>query len=350
MRSLHHRLGHQIEDRDSHTLTLDLVANLDLRSKNTLGLRAVSRLGATITQAEQLPQLFTTSHQLGLPVRVIGGGSNVVMRPTFEGVTAMISTKGRRLAGAEGGNHILEAAAGESWDAFVTWSIAHGYGGLENLAGIPGTVGAAPVQNIGAYGIELSEVFHSLLAYDSLGERFIELDRAACAFGYRDSIFRRGNRFAICVVRFSLPMDWAPRLSYAGLDQAGSDPGTIAATVRSLRARKLPDWRKLGNVGSFFKNPIVPPELAADIDDRIGGAPRFVQRDGQVKVSAAALVEACGFKGHRYGGVGVSEQHALVIVNYGEGTWDEVVGLACLIATRVRSRFGVQLYAEPSCC
>jgi UDP-N-acetylmuramate dehydrogenase len=262
---------------------------------------------------------------------------------------------------------IVEAGAGEDWHDFVAWTLAQGLPGLENLALIPGTVGASPVQNIGAYGVELQDRFDALDAIDLTTGKLFTLDAAQCAFGYRDSIFKHGgtapllglkDRALILRVRFALPKVWKPVLGYADLDkkqaQAGCDHPTaqqIFDWVCDIRRAKLPDPAVIGNAGSFFKNPTVSAEQCADIIARDPKVVHYRLDDGSFKLAAGWLIDACGWRGKTVGQAGVYEKQALVLVNLGMGalgaTGGEVMTLAGAIQTSVYERFGLRLETEP---
>jgi len=323
-----------------------LTADFDLSPHNTFGLPAHASFGTVLEDEARIPELLDTAASSALPVRVFGGGSNLVMRPRFKGIAVLMALKGRKIIGEESGGTLVEIAAGENWDEIVGWTVDQGLWGLENLSLIPGTVGAAPVQNIGAYGIELADRFHSLRAYDTLERRFVTFSAAECRFAYRQSLFKQvPGRYLITSVCLRLPQPWAPVLTYSGIDHlpSNAEAPEIRAQVIAVRQAKLPDWRVQGNVGSFFHNPIVP----AGIADAIEGVPRYPQPDGSVKISAAWLIERAGFKGHRLGGAGVSERHALVLVNHGGATFEDVQQLSGLIRSGVHAQFGVALVQEP---
>lgn len=326
---------------------LPLIPDFDLTARNTLALRARSRFGIEITDAAQLPALFGQR----LPVRVLGGGSNVVLAAEFEGITALVCLKGRSIT--DGGDFvIIEAAAGESWHDIVAYTVDAGFGGLENLALIPGTIGAAPVQNIGAYGAELADFFDQLTAYDRTTGETVQFDRAACHFAYRHSVFKdHPDRYVVTKVRLRLPKAWAPNLGFAGLsdisEAAEITPRLVMDRVIALRQSKLPDWRVTPNAGSFFQNPIMPLDAAQKVLDDFPTAPNFPQADGRTKLSAGWLIEKSGLKGFRMGPVGISERHALVVVNDGGGEQADVAALAAHVKATVRERFGVQLHEEP---
>jgi UDP-N-acetylmuramate dehydrogenase len=324
--------------------------DFDLQQHNTFGLPARARWSAVLSQPIDVELAWEKAQSLRLPLRVLGGGSNVIFRPFFDGIIAMMEIKGRSILDRQGEHTLVQAGAGEDWHEFVLWTLSQNVPGLENLAGIPGKVGAAPIQNIGAYGLEMADRFHSLLAYDLENKNTIVFNKDDCGFGYRQSVFKKtAGRFIVLSVTFAMPNNWAPQLGYQGLSELSpdTDPQTVAQTVIALRNGKLPDWRKFGNAGSFFHNPVVESACAAELRKTHPKAPLYPQRDGRSKLSAAWLIERCGFKGFRLGGVGVSERHALVLVNYGDGTQEQLERLADGIKSEVLSRFGVLLHEEP---
>lgn len=324
--------------------------DFDLQQHNTFGLPARARWSAVLSQPTDVELAWEKAQSLRLPLRVLGGGSNVIFRPFFDGIIAMMEIKGRSLLDRQAEHTLVQAGAGEDWHEFVLWTLSQNVPGLENLAGIPGKVGAAPIQNIGAYGLEMADRFHSLLAYDLENKTTFVFNKDDCGFGYRQSVFKKtAGRFIVLSVTFALPNSWKPQLGYQGLSELSpdTDPQTVAQTVIALRNGKLPDWRKFGNAGSFFHNPVVESAFAAELRKTHSDAPLYPQRDGRSKLSAAWLIERCGFKGFRLGGVGVSERHALVLVNYGDGTQEQLESLADGIKSEVLSRFGVLLHEEP---
>lgn len=325
---------------------MNLTSNFDLSQLNTMGLASRAQLGALISAPGQIEELTALASAANLPLRIIGGGSNLVLREEIPAVVGIMASKGRVLDRRADGTVVVTAQAGEDWADFVAWTVSQGVWGLENLAGIPGTVGAAPVQNIGAYGLELADRLESLTVWDTTDRCRRLFTREDCEFSYRQSLFKRsGNRFIVLDVTFSLPQTWTPILSYPGLDTLppDADAPAILERVLAVRGAKLPNWRTLGNAGSFFHNPVVSPEVA----DGIASVPRYPQRDGSMKLSAAWLIEACGLKGHRLGQAGIYEKHALIVVNHGGATYAEVSELASTVVTSVRARFGVALIQEP---
>lgn len=324
---------------------MHITSDFDLTSHNTFGLGSRAEHAACVTAEADLAEITTFAAAHRLPLRVVGGGSNLLLRETIEGVAVVMATKGRSIMAEENDRILVRASAGEDWPDFVAWTVGQGLGGLENLAGIPGTVGAAPVQNIGAYGIELKDRFAALTAWDTVERRPVIFGPEDCAFDYRQSVFKTTDRYVILDVTLSLPHPWLPVLGYKGLDALADDtaPRTVMERVLELRRQKLPDWRVLGNAGSFFHNPVV----AASVADGMAGVPRYGQPDGSVKLSAAWLIEACGLKGAREGQAGVYDDHALIIVNHGGATFSEVSRLASRVREAVRERFGIMLVQEP---
>jgi UDP-N-acetylmuramate dehydrogenase len=287
---------------------------------------------------------------------VLGGGSNLLFAGDAPGPVLAISACDMRVLADHGDFAIVRADAGASWDGFVRWSLAQGLAGLENLALIPGTVGAAPIQNIGAYGVEVRECIHVVEAFERKTGQFQQLDAQACAFAYRDSLFKREpERFVVTAVEFALTRTPALRLDYAGLGDElvamGIDTPTasqVAEAVCRIRRRKLPDPALLGNAGSFFKNPIVPVAQADALKAQHPALPMFRgNADTTRKLSAAWLIDTCGWKGHREGDAGVADTHALVLVNHGHATGAQLLDLARRIAGSVQERFGVALEPEP---
>lgn len=325
---------------------MQLIENFDLSAHNTMRLRSVARYGATITQTGQVPFLADLASEMGLTLHILGRGSNCLLREDVDAIVALMAIRGKFVHDRGNGAFLVTARAGEDWPAFVEWTVEKGLGGLENLAGIPGTVGAAPVQNIGAYGVELEHRLHSLTAYDTVEGRFRIFEPADCEFAYRTSIFKKAApRYIIVDVTFALSKDRQPALHYPGLADtpAVADAASVMNRVLALRRSKLPDWRLLGNAGSFFHNPIVPAAVAR----RIADAPGHRLDDEKVKLPAAWLIEACGLKGFRRGPAGIYDKHALIVVNYGGATYEDISDVAATVAEAVRRDWGLELVREP---
>jgi UDP-N-acetylmuramate dehydrogenase len=337
-------------------------ARLDAR--NTFGVAARTPLLVEVEDAAALPAvladpLLRDGMQRGRGLLVLGGGSNLLFAGDAPGPVLAISACDMRVLADHGDFAIVRVDAGASWDGFVRWSLAQGLAGLENLALIPGTVGAAPIQNIGAYGAEVRERIHAVEAFERATGEVRRLAPAACAFAYRDSLFKREpERYVVTAVEFELPRAAPLRLEYAGIGEelaamglgGTPTPVQVADAVSRIRRRKLPDPAVLGNAGSFFKNPIVPVAQAEALQAAHASLPVF-RGDGDAtrKLSAAWLIEQCGWKGHRDGdsGAGVAASHALVLVNHGGATGAQLLDLARRIAASVQARFGVAIEPEP---
>ena len=289
------------------------------------------------------------------PLLLLGDGSNVLFTRDYEGLIIHLATRGIEVLASDGKEVRIRAAAGENWDKFVRWSLARGFRGLENLILIPGTVGAAPIQNIGAYGIEVSQFVEAVEAFDLLEHRFVRLDNSACNFAYRDSLFkRRPQRYIVTSVEFRLPHQSPLQMDYSGLRQelammeiSKPTPLDLSMAVERLRRRKLPDPEVIGNAGSFFKNPMVMTEHLEILQRSHPDLPCYPHGNSTCKLSAAWLIETCGFKGVREGDAGISETHALVLVNHGTADGAQIWALAEQIRRTVAERFGVNLEPEP---
>ena len=335
---------------------LALQHDISLRPFNTFGIDARASRYLRVTTLAQLQAALADPELARFPRLVLGGGSNLLLTGDFAGLVLHIASAGREILPGDATHVHVRAAAGENWHAFVEWTLAQGLGGLENLALIPGTVGAAPIQNIGAYGLETKDVFHSVTAFDPLAGTVVTLDRAACRFAYRDSIFKHdaGRHLIITEVTFALPRAWQPNLRYAELANAVAEQGydaptarQIADTVIAVRRRKLPDPAVIGNAGSFFKNPVVSAQQCAALLERFPTLVHHRQPDGTEKLAAGWLIDQCGWKGRSLGAAGVYPKQALVLVNNGGATGAEVQRLARAIQDDVEARYGVRLEPEP---
>jgi UDP-N-acetylmuramate dehydrogenase len=331
-----------------------LIENAPLAALNTLRVAATARWLATLRDAAALPALLDSPAAQG-PVLVLGEGSNVLFAADFPGLVLRPAFADVRVIDDDGGAATVRAEAGASWDGLVDWTLARGLGGLENLALIPGLVGAAPIQNIGAYGTEVAESIVCVEAWDRNARRAVRLARDECAFGYRDSLFKRDpGRWIVTAVEFRLSRTAPLRLDYSGVREelavmSATAPTAqqVAEAVRRLRRRKLPDPAVIGNAGSFFKNPVIDAAAAGRLREAYPDAPVFPAGPALAKLSAAWLIERCGWRGHREGDAGIAAQHALVLVNHGHASGAELVALARRVAESVQQRFGVRLEPEP---
>jgi len=330
--------------------------NVELQSFNTFGLPARARWFCAVDSTSALRMALQFAKQKALPVFVLGGGSNILLRADVPGLVLHMQICGVRLLKQGEGVLHVEAACGENWHGFVSYCLAQGWYGLENLALIPGSVGAAPIQNIGAYGVEVGERILSVTVFNTESGETEILGAAQCGFGYRDSVFKRqhrGSRIILSVV-FLLQSTPVVNVSYAALRQALADnplpqPADVFAAVCAIRRSRLPDPHELGNAGSFFKNPVIPSTRYAALQQQFPDMPgHSVQGDAgsDVKIPAAWLIEQAGWKGRRVGQAGVYEKQSLVLVNHGEASAEDILGLAQAIMADVEKMFAIALEPE----
>lgn len=333
-----------------------LQRDVALTTLNTFGLPARAAWFAAIETPAQLAGLIAKPEWKCQQRFVLGGGSNLVLAGDFDGLVLHVRIPGRQLVAEDADVWFVRAGAGENWHDFVCWTLECGWPGLENLALIPGTVGAAPIQNIGAYGLEMAERFHCLEAVDLMRGEGVIFDRATCRFGYRDSVFKRevAGRYLVTAVTFHLPKRWRPVIGYPDVAQELAARGVAQPTARqiadviiAIRSRKLPDPAQVGNAGSFFKNPRVDAATLQALIARYPELPHYLQADGSVKLAAGWLIERCGWKGRNIGSAGVYERQALVLVNRGGARGEDVLRLARAIQESVRLEFGLELEPEP---
>jgi len=342
--------------------------NVPLQSCNSFGIVAKAHTLVRVRSEDDARAAALDPALSGQARFVLGGGTNIVLTGDVRPMVLKVEIMGRRLVSETDRAWVVEAGAGESWHELVRWTLAQGWPGLENMALIPGTVGAAPVQNIGAYGVELQDRFESLEAIDLHNGQTLTLDASQCGFRYRDSVFKHlpssqqamglAGRALITRVRLRLPKPWEPELGYLDLQRKVQETGSTQPSAQqifdwvcAIRRAKLPDPAEIGNAGSFFKNPTVSPEQCADIIARDPGIVHYVLDDGTVKLAAGWLIDACGWKGKSIGMAGVYDKQALVLINLGRGesgaTGGEVMTLAKAIQTSVYERFGILLEPEP---
>jgi UDP-N-acetylmuramate dehydrogenase len=356
------------ENRTMHTVPpsaspqpILIEQDVALKPYNTLGVAASAHTLVRIRSEADVRQLLAHPEWGAAPKWVLGGGSNIVLTQDPQAVVLKVEVSGLKCLYENDEAVYIEAGAGVLWHDLVVWTLEQGWGGLENLALIPGTVGAAPVQNIGAYGLELKDRLHSLVLVDLVTGRNVELDAAACRLAYRHSIFKEtglmglAGKSLITRVRLRLPKPWQPVLGYADLqrEQQASgieQPGArhIFEWVCRIRRAKLPDPALLGNVGSFFKNPVVTVQKCHEIIAQHPHLVHYPLVDGQVKLAAGWLIEACGWKGKALGGAEVYSQQALVLVNRHNASGVEVMALADAVIESVASQFGIVLEVEPT--
>ncbi|TVQ04972.1 MAG: UDP-N-acetylmuramate dehydrogenase [Balneolaceae bacterium] len=337
-------------------MTYTITEKADLTHLNTLGLPVIA---SRLIEVFSLSGLITLSEEGFFRKEnpfILGGGSNILLKRDLKRPVLKISITGIRVAEENDEDILIETGAGENWHKLVAWAVERNYGGIENLALIPGTVGAAPIQNIGAYGVELEQVFESLQCYDFLNDTEKTFRREECGFGYRDSIFKRElkHRFIITYVTLRLKKkNHIPNTSYHALaayleekNVINPNVGDVFDAVVAIRRSKLPDPELLGNAGSFFKNPVVDKSIHQRISKDYPEVPAYPAAFGQVKIPAGWLIEKAGWKGRKVGNVGTYENQALVIVNHGGATGEEIYNHAMRIKESVKNMFGVELVPE----
>jgi UDP-N-acetylmuramate dehydrogenase len=336
------------------TIPYTVTENASLAGHNTFRVAARTAVLAAVNDPQALPELLRLPVMRDHPLLVLGEGSNVLFIRDPDAAVVIVAARGLRILESGDNDTRVRAAAGEHWHDLVRWSLAQGLCGLENLSLIPGSVGAAPIQNIGAYGVELAESLVAVEAYDRQRSEMVRLNREQCRFSYRQSLFKQTpDRWIITAVELQLQHNAPLRLDYSGVREELSAMGIIKPTatdvsdaVCRLRRRKLPDPAVIGNAGSFFKNPVVAVGHAAQLQGAHPGLPVFDAGDGR-KLSAAWLIEQCGWKGFREGDAGVSEKHALVLVNHRYASGAQLWALAQRIMDSVQEKFGIRLEPEP---
>jgi UDP-N-acetylmuramate dehydrogenase len=324
-----------------------------LHQLNSLGVDVNCKDLKIIKQIADIPKAL---NGIKGPWMALGGGSNILFKSDFPGTILKIEIFGKSNVKEEADHVFIKVGAGESWHEFVIWAVDQGYGGIENLALIPGSVGAAPIQNIGAYGVEIKDVFESLNCFDTQTGELVSFDNTQCEFGYRDSIFKtkEKGRYIICELIIKLTKsNHQIQSGYAALEKHLTEKNISSPNIKdireaviAIRQSKLPDPAKIGNAGSFFKNPLIPNDLFNSLRADFPNIPSYPVDSISVKVPAAWLIDQCGWKGSRFGDAGVYPKQALVIVNYGNATGTELVELSQKIQKSVLEKFGVALIPE----
>ncbi|MFM6943045.1 MAG: UDP-N-acetylmuramate dehydrogenase [Aquirufa sp.] len=327
-----------------------------LREYNTFGIEAEARQFVEISSIDQYISLRKSGEYAHLPHLFLGGGSNVLLTKAQEALVVKISIPGITVIKEDADNVWLKGGAGVVWDEFVQYAVNQGWSGLENLSLIPGTVGAAPMQNIGAYGAEIKDTFESLEALNLQTLALEVFDAKACAFGYRESFFKRAGKgqYLISSVTFKLSKKPSVKTSYGAIQEVLAAKGITQPSIREvadavieIRQSKLPDPKQIGNSGSFFKNPTVSASEASRLKAEFPGIPHYpVEGSTDVKFPAGWFIEKAGWKGFRRGDAGVHAKQALVLVNYGEATGGEILALSEEIKQSIKDTFGVALETE----
>ncbi|MDT3404013.1 UDP-N-acetylmuramate dehydrogenase [Mucilaginibacter terrae] len=333
---------------------LQIEENVSLKNFNTFGIEASARYFVEINHEQDLTELFADSQWLTTERLVLGGGSNMLLVNNFDGLVIRLNIRGieHRI------NHnevIIEAGAGEVWNDLVNFCVNHNFAGMENLSLIPGSVGASPIQNIGAYGVELKDVFESCRAFEVATGQVKVFSKEDCQFGYRESVFKSAlkGQYIITSVKFKLSLTPNLNISYGAIGQELANRGIgeptikdVSQVVSAIRVSKLPDPSTIGNSGSFFKNPVIDTNLFQTIKAQYPEVANYPAGDNKVKLAAGWLIEQCGWKGKVVGNTGTWENQALVLVNHGGATGQEIYNLSSQIIDSVYTKFGVMLDRE----
>jgi len=329
---------------------LEIQQNIPLKPYNTFGIQANAKRFVTVDSVNELKEIIALEKDLFL----LGGGSNILLIKDVEKLVIHLNTKGIIINDFNEDEVLVTAEAGENWHELVLWCVSQNYGGLENLALIPGNVGTSPIQNIGAYGVEIKDVFQQLEAIDIASGKTKIFENEDCDFGYRNSVFKNElkGKFIILNVTFKLTKkNHNINISYGAIkdlltDKENPSIKEIADAVIAIRQSKLPDPKEIGNSGSFFKNPIISSILFEELSEKQPEIPHYIISENEIKIPAGWLIEQCGFKGKRFGDAGVHEKQALVLVNYSSASGKEIYALAQKIQQKVLETFKISLEIE----
>ncbi len=329
--------------------------NVSLKPYNTFGIDATAKFFVEVSSIEELQDMLQNPEYQGIERLILGGGSNLLLTKDFDGIVIKITIKGIEKYEEDEQNIWLKVGAGEVWHDLVMYCVNHNYAGVENLSLIPGTVGAAPMQNIGAYGVEIKEVFESLEAIEIKTRKSRIFTKEECQFGYRESIFKHAikGEYVIVNVNFKLSKIPVYHVEYGAIKDTLAEMGieqlsikAISDAVISIRQSKLPNPAEIGNAGSFFKNPEIPKAQFDLLKEQFPTIPSYPVNELMVKVPAGWLIEQAGWKGQRFGNIGVHAKQALVLVNFGGGKGNEIKQLSQKIQDSIKEKFGIQLHAE----
>ena len=327
--------------------------DIDLQDKHSFHCPAKTEYWVEYAHVDELRQILVEANEFGLPIMPVGGGCNLLFCKDYEGILLHSCIKDWKILEEDEDSLLLQAGAGINWDEWVALTVEKGWGGLQNLSGIPGEVGASPVQNIGAYGVEAKDCIEAVQVFDRETLQLKTLKAEECSFGYRMSRFKEDWKelYIVCYVHFRLSKKPSFCLDYGKLKEEVEALGEVSLSnvrqaVLSIRNSKLPDPDKLGNAGSFFKNPCIPQADFAALQSDYPDMPSWPQKDGSVKISAAWLIDKAGWKGYREGDAGVCETQALVLVNHGNAHGEDIYRLYEKIAADVEEKFHIKLYPE----
>ncbi|MCO5267980.1 MAG: UDP-N-acetylmuramate dehydrogenase [Brumimicrobium sp.] len=330
-----------------------LQENVNLKNYNTFGIDVMTQYFTSFQTEDELKELL--SEHKDEKLLILGGGSNVLFLKDFDGIILLNRILGIKVINENNDSVIVEAGAGEIWNEFVLYTISQNWGGLENLSLIPGRVGASPMQNIGAYGVEIKDTFHSLQAINIKTGNKRVFTKEECKFGYRESVFKKDlkNQYVIISVQYKLSKNPKVNTQYGAiqdeLDRRKIQSPTIkdvSNAVIAIRQSKLPDPKEIGNGGSFFKNPVIPIELFKKIQDKHPTVPSYPIDKSNIKVPAGWLIEQSGWKGKKIGACGVHNKQALVLVNHGGATGKDIYDLSSSIIADIQTKFGITLERE----
>jgi UDP-N-acetylmuramate dehydrogenase len=334
---------------------MQVLQNFSLKKYNSFAINALAEYFATFASVSELEEILSDSGTDSKSPLILGGGSNVLFTRDINGLVLKNEYRGMEVVGEDAGHVYLKAGAGENWHRFVLYCIDKNLAGVENLSLIPGNIGAAPMQNIGAYGVELKDVFHELEAFHLTEKKLIRFGLEDCSFGYRESIFKTKfkNQFVILTVTFKLSKKPVFNTSYGAIEQELANMGVkdlsiqaISQAVINIRQSKLPDPAVIGNAGSFFKNPEISLCRFEELKKQFPAIVGYALENGNIKLAAGWLIEQCGWKGYREGDAGCHARQALVLVNYGNASGTEIFNLSAKILQSVSDKFGVVLERE----
>ncbi|MCG3166897.1 MAG: UDP-N-acetylenolpyruvoylglucosamine reductase [Bacteroidia bacterium] len=333
---------------------MNIREGVSLRQYNTFGIAAKAKFFAEISALADAREICSHKQFVKTDKLILGGGSNILFTKDFDGIVIKNNFKGIEVVAENSDNIFVKSGAGENWHNFVLHCIENNYAGVENLSLIPGNVGASPMQNIGAYGVEIKDVFHELEAFEIATAEQVKFSAADCNFGYRESVFKNKhrNKFIITSVTFRLNRIPKFNISYGAIEQELEKMGvkelsisSVSKAVCNIRSSKLPDPKQIGNAGSFFKNPVISQELYENIKKEFANVVAYPSGN-EVKLAAGWLIEQCGWKGYRKNDCGVHMNQALVLVNYGNASGDEIFNLSQEVMDSVNKKFGVTLERE----
>lgn len=334
---------------------MTILENVSLKPYNTFGIEVYASYFVTVSDVSDLNRIFQDTRWKSVPKLILGGGSNVLLTRNFEGLVIKNELKGLSVESEDENYALVKASSGEIWHEFVLFTLTKNLGGIENLSLIPGSVGAAPMQNIGAYGVEIKDVFYELEAYEIAGGNIRKFNLEECSFGYRESVFKRAlkDQYFILNMTLRLSKNVAVNTSYGAINEelqkkGISQPGIrdVSDAVIAIRRSKLPNPAEIGNSGSFFKNPVVPVSTLQHLKEQFADIPSYPVDENHAKLAAGWLIERAGWKGKTLGNYGVHKLQALVLVNYGGATGKEIYDLSEEIVNSVHQKFGVTLERE----